>query len=112
MSRLQKHGMRFYLDDFGTGYSNFERIIELPIDIIKFDKSLTILSGRDTNSRDLVGSFSDIFTRANYQVLFEGVETEDDEQRCENMNARYLQGFKYSEPVPMMQLRRFLSKKE
>ncbi|MGN0412854.1 MAG: EAL domain-containing protein [Lachnospiraceae bacterium] len=111
MCRLQKHGIRFYLDDFGTGYSNFERIIELPVDIIKFDRSLTILSGRDANSRDLVGSFSDIFTRANYQVLFEGVETEDDEQRCENMNAQYLQGFKYSEPVPMMQLGRFLSKK-
>lgn len=111
MNRLQTNGVRFYLDDFGTGYSNFERIIELPIDIIKFDKSLTALSGKNANSRNLVGSFSDIFTRSNYQVLFEGVETEDDEMRCENMNALYLQGYKYSKPIPMMELRDFLPKR-
>ena len=42
MEKLQGLGIKFYLDDFGTGYSNFARIIGLPIDIIKFDRSLTI----------------------------------------------------------------------
>lgn len=108
MFELQKYGIIFYLDDFGTGYSNVERIIGLPIDIIKFDRSLTILSGKDETSRLIVSSFSNIFEKANYQVLFEGVEDDEDENRCLDMRADYLQGYKYSKPIPIEELGKFL----
>jgi len=111
IERLSSLGIKFYLDDFGTGYSNFERLIGLPIDIIKFDRSLTILSSKNEESEFMVGSFSEIFKKAEYQILFEGVEDETDEQRCINMNAQYLQGYKYSKPIPIEQLKDFLEKK-
>ena len=111
MDKLRSHGMKFYLDDFGTGYSNFERIIGLPIDTIKFDRSLTLLAGKDEESKYMVGSFSDIFKKSHYQVLFEGIEDEEDEQRCQEMQANYLQGFKYSKPIPIEQLEDFVPKK-
>lgn len=110
MADLQKLGIKFYLDDFGTGYSNFERIMQLPIDVIKFDRSLTVMAGKDEESRFMVGSFSDIFQKANYQILFEGVETENDEKQCMEMKATYLQGYRYSKPVPVEQLKTFLQK--
>ena len=44
----------------------------------------------------------------NVSVLYEGVEDDADEKRCRDMCASYLQGFKYSRPVPIEQLRRFL----
>ncbi len=110
MESLQGLGIKFYLDDFGTGYSNFERIIGLPIDIIKFDRSMTILASKNDESRFMVGSFSEIFKKADYQILFEGVEDENDEMQCINMDALYLQGYKYSKPIPMVQLTEFLSK--
>lgn len=110
ITSLQGLGIKFYLDDFGTGYSNFERLIGLPIDVIKFDRSLTILAGKNENARYMVGSFSDIFQKSNYQVLFEGVEDERDENQCRNMNALYLQGFKYSRPIPIEELSGFLKK--
>ena len=108
MDVLQNIGIKFYLDDFGTGYSNFARIIGLPIDIIKFDRSLTIMSRKSGNSKYMVGSFSDIFENSQYQILFEGVEDEEDERRCIEMNAQYLQGYKYSKPIPMRYLYSFL----
>ena len=108
MANLHKLGVKFYLDDFGTGYSSFERIIGLPIDIIKFDRSLTIMAGKDEGSRYLVGSFSDIFKKSGYQILFEGVEDDNDERICLEMNALFLQGYKYSKPVPIERLRDFL----
>lgn len=111
MLKLHDLGIKFYLDDFGTGYSNFERILGLPIDIIKFDRSLTIMSARDEKSRILVAGFTNIFKECNYQILFEGVEDEDDEKRCNSMNAMYLQGYKYSKPIPIEQLNVFLSRK-
>lgn len=111
MAKLHNFGIKFYLDDFGTGYSNFERIIGLPIDIVKFDRSLTIMAGKDEQSRYMVGRFSDIFDNSHYQVLFEGVEDEADETRCKDMNALYLQGYKYSKPIPIENLCEFLEKK-
>lgn len=110
MMQLQELGIKFYLDDFGTGYSNFERITSLPIDIIKFDRSLTILAEKSEESRFLVESFSDIFKKSNYQILFEGVEDDRNENHCKEMNASYLQGYKYSKPIPMEQLTNFLNK--
>jgi EAL domain-containing protein (putative c-di-GMP-specific phosphodiesterase class I) len=112
MSVLHSVGMMFYLDDFGTGYSNIERIIKLPIDIIKFDRSLTIMASNDENSKHIVEGFTDIFNKSDYKILFEGVETESDEQRCRNMNALYLQGYKYSKPIPIENLRDFLTKRD
>ena len=38
------------------------------------------------------------------------LETEGDEERCREMSASYLQGYKYSRPVPIAQLRNFLPK--
>lgn len=111
MKELQEQGIKFYLDDFGTGYSNFERIIGLPVDIIKFDRSLTLLAGKSDQSKFMVGSFSEIFKKADYQILFEGVEDEKDELQCMEMNALYLQGYRYSKPIPIEQLKNFLEKK-
>ena len=111
IERLQALGIKFYLDDFGTGYSNFERLIGLPIDIIKFDRSLTILAGKNDESQFMVGSFSEIFKKADYQILFEGVEDERDEKQCIDMNAQYLQGYRYSKPIPIEQLKDFLVRK-
>ena len=97
------------LDDFGTGYSNFERIMEIPFDIIKFDRSMLMESHRSTSSQYMVKTFANMFNDLRYAVLFEGVENDSDEDRCIMMKAQYLQGYKYSKPIPIEELRRFLS---
>lgn len=105
---LKKLGFKFYLDDFGTGYSNFDRILELPIDIIKFDKSLLTLSYTSKKCNYMVVNFSDIFKKIGYLTLFEGVETKDEESFCFKMQADYLQGYLYSKPIPIEKLNEFL----
>ncbi len=107
---LKQNGITFYLDDFGTGYSNFERIMELPFDIIKFDRSMVIASGEDTKSETMVSYLAHMFTDMDYTVLYEGVENENDENRCKEMCARYLQGYKYSKPIPIEQMTQFFEK--
>ena len=110
VEQLHREGIRFYLDDFGTGYSNMERIMELPFDIIKFDRTLVIASGTDERSEKIVENLANMFRDMDYAVLFEGVEDDGDEARCREMFATYLQGYKYSRPVPIEQLKRFLQK--
>ena len=110
IDELKEHGIKFYLDDFGTGYSNMERIMELPFDIIKFDRSLVLASGSDNRSEKMVGSLANMFKDLDYSVLYEGVENENDEEMCINMAASYLQGYKYSKPIPIIDLKNFFSK--
>lgn len=110
IKQLQDHGVKFYLDDFGTGYSNMERIMELPFDIIKFDRSLVIESSKSKDSEYMVNTFADMFRNLRYRVLYEGVEDEADEERCIQMYAQYLQGYKYSKPIAIERLRDFLVK--
>lgn len=105
---LKQMGILFYLDDFGTGYSNFERVLKLPIDIIKFDRSLVIMSNQDQNYKYMVKNFSETFNKIGYKILFEGIEDENDEKNCIGMNANYLQGYKYSRPIPINNLSEFL----
>ena len=104
ISELREKGIKFYLDDFGTGYSNLERIMGLPFDIIKFDRSLVIACGASERSHKFVRSMAGMLADLDYYVLFEGVEDAKDETMCEDMSASYLQGYKYSRPVPIEKL--------
>ena len=110
IDELKQKGVTFYLDDFGTGYSNMERILELPFDIIKFDRSMVVAAGESEKSLQVLGSLADLFSKQNYSVLYEGVEDEKDEQMCLALNASYLQGYKYSKPIPISELRNYLTK--
>ena len=111
VNELKEQGIKFYLDDFGTGYSNLERIMEVPFDIIKFDRSLVVASGENEKSEKMVGNLAHMFRDLNYSVLYEGVENDLDEKRCIDMSAVYLQGYKYSRPIPIEQLTEFFEKK-
>ena len=110
INELKDSGIKFYLDDFGTGYSNFERIMELPFDIIKFDRSLVIASSSDEKMREMVSHLAKMFSDMDYAVLYEGIEDEEDEARCIDMSAKYLQGYKYSKPIPIKQLTEYYVK--
>ncbi len=112
VEELRRFGIKFYLDDFGTGYSNFERIMELPFDIIKFDRSMVIESARTEEGAYMVATFAGMFRKLDYRVLFEGIESEEDEKRCIDMSAQYLQGYRYSMPVEIETLRNYLVTEE
>ena len=110
MNELRESGIMFYLDDFGTGYSNFERIMELPFDMIKFDRSMVNASRNSAKPITMVSHMAHMFEELDYSVLFEGVEDDNDEEMCTKMHARYLQGYKYSKPIPIEKLTEFFSK--
>ncbi len=104
---LKEKGITLYLDDFGTGYSSFDRIIEIPFDIIKFDRFLVVESANSDKNKIMVSYLAHMFTDLNYAVLYEGIENEDDQTRCMSMFASYLQGYKYSKPIPIERLTEF-----
>ena len=108
LSEFRKLGIKIYLDDFGTGYSNLERITKLPIDVVKFDRSLVVSSGKSTTTKFMLEGVSNIFSIVGYKLLYEGIEDMSDHERCIGMKAEYLQGFKYAKPLPIQDLEKFL----
>ena len=110
MAKLKEHGIKFYLDDFGTGFSNYERIMELPFDVIKFDRSLVNSCSINAKSEIMVKTLAKMFSRMRLSVLYEGVETQQDIEKCCNMSGEYLQGFYYSKPLPIKEMDKFFTK--
>jgi sensor c-di-GMP phosphodiesterase-like protein len=75
LSQLRARGIRVSLDDFGTGYSSLGRLQELPVDIIKVDK--TFVDGIATGDENLpiLNSIIDLAHNLGLNVTAEGVET-------------------------------------
>jgi EAL domain-containing protein (putative c-di-GMP-specific phosphodiesterase class I) len=84
--------------------------MELPFDIIKFDRSLVIACETDYKAQKMVYHLARMFSDMNYDVLYEGIETVEDEEKCMNMCARYLQGYKYSKPIPIERLTEYFER--
>lgn len=98
MKILKNMGVNFSLDDYGTGFSNLTLILQLPLDIIKIDKSLVwpYFNGTNLMLHNIVQMFKD----QNFKVLCEGVETREMVDALTEMGVDYLQGFYFSEPLP------------
>jgi len=77
IARLKEQGFRIALDDFGRGYCGFAYLSALPIDIIKIDSSLVDGLGHSGRSAIILDGIVDIAHRLGYQVVAEGVETQE-----------------------------------
>lgn len=107
MDALKKHKMTLYLDDVGTGYSNIDRIVKYDVDVVKFDRFFLLEAENNPKVALMMKHLSQAFKDLNYTLLYEGVETEENERLCLDCGAEYIQGFKYSKPLPMEEMRNF-----
>lgn len=112
MNVLKDHNMTLYLDDVGTGYSNIDRIVKYDVDVVKFDRFFLLEAENNPKVALMMKHLSQAFKDLNYTLLYEGVENEANENLCLNCGAEYIQGFKYSKPLPMEEMRVFFEKAE
>ena len=57
----------------------------------------------------MVDSLSNMFDILGYSILYEGIENKSDQDRCIKMKACYLQGYRYSKPIPIEELPKFIN---
>lgn len=104
---LTDMGYDFALDDYGTGYSNIHRILELPLRIIKIDKSL-VEGMKTSNGYTILKSTIDMLHNVNFKIIVEGVEDEEQFSKLEDMGADYIQGYYFSKPLPEKEFIHFI----
>ena len=98
IQELRQRGVRLAIDDLGTGYSSLTRLTELPVDILKIDRSFTAQIGRSPTVDAVVKAILSIAETLQFTVVAEGVETTDQEQQLERLGCTTVQGFLYSRP--------------
>ncbi|PRY14676.1 putative bifunctional diguanylate cyclase/phosphodiesterase [Kineococcus rhizosphaerae] len=88
------------VDDFGTGYSSLSRLVELPVAMVKVDKSLVAGVAHDLRRRALLDAVVTVAAGLDVQVIAEGIETADQAKAVLAAGCHYLQGFHCGAPEP------------
>lgn len=108
MRRLIDFGVSFSLDDFGTGHSNLNYIIDMPVEIVKFDREMTNAYFENSKAKYIMDAAMDMIHGMDLNIVSEGVETEDQLRVMEDLNINYIQGFLFSKPLPESEFLEFL----
>ncbi len=100
LEELKGMGVRLAIDDFGTGYSSLSYLRELPIDLLKIDKSFVDGIAVTTQRLALVEVIVRISRTLELTVIAEGIESEVQRDMLVSMGCRYGQGYLLAAPMP------------
>ncbi len=112
MEKLQAYGVSFSLDDFGTGYSNLNYILELPVQIVKFDRKMTMSYFDSEKGKMIMEAAIGMIKGMQMHTVAEGVEEKHQLDKLEQLNIDYIQGFYFSKPLPEEEFLELLRREE
>ena len=103
LHQLAALGVRLTLDDFGTGHSSMRRVVDLPIDTIKVDRSFVLHAEEPANSA-VIQTTAALAHALERSVSAEGVETEEAWHRVRALGCDVAQGYLLARPMPPCEL--------
>lgn len=93
LNELRKHGFSISMDDFGTGYSSISCLRDMPIDVLKLDKSFLNGIENDEKSRNIAKSIVSLAKSLDLIVIIEGVESKKQAELMKQFGCDLVQGF-------------------
>ncbi len=109
LKQLKNFGLRVLMDDFGVGYSNFNNIKNMPIDVLKIDKSFIDYIVDDEKSREIVKLLIDFARSLNLESIAEGVSTKEQVDILRKFKCDTIQGYYYSKPISWSEYEKLLT---
>lgn len=98
---LRRLGPKIALDDFGTGYSSLNYIKQLPLDIIKVDKTFIDDIVDDDYAKAFVKLIVELSKTIGTKICVEGVESREQYEVLSQIGVDYIQGYYFGKPVPV-----------
>ena len=112
MRRLMEYGVCFSLDDFGTGQSNLNYIVDMPVDIVKFDREMSQAFFQDEKAKYVMNAAMQMIHGMKLKIVSEGIETEEQYLAMEELSIDYIQGYYFSKPLPEAAFLAFLQSRQ
>lgn len=100
LSSFQSDGMQTSLDDFGAGSSLLNNIVDIPVNTIKLDKLFLTRCSSNARGTDFLREVVHLVKRLGYNVICEGIETEEQVQLLRSLDCDGAQGFWFSKAIP------------
>ncbi|WP_051705354.1 sensor domain-containing protein [Cupriavidus metallidurans] len=107
IAALRKLGVRLSIDDFGTGFSSLSRLMQLPVDEIKLDRSFLVDLENSEATRTLVEAVIRIGRARDLNVVAEGVTSALQRQFLLDQGCHVGQGFLFAQPLPAASIERW-----
>ncbi len=101
---LRDRGLKLAIDDFGAGYSSLWRLRELPVQVIKVDRSFLQGVPEDRQSTAIFSAMLRLADACGCDVVAEGVESVEQAAFLVAQGCRLAQGYQLGRPVPAAEL--------
>ena len=98
---FQLHGIKTAMDDFGSGYSVLNTIVDIPVDVIKIDRGFITSCLETDRGIYFLKHLIDMIRNLGYQIICEGVETDEQIEILRQIGCDEIQGYWYSKPLKM-----------
>jgi EAL domain-containing protein (putative c-di-GMP-specific phosphodiesterase class I) len=105
---LKALGVQLAIDDFGTGYSSLAYLKQMPVDVLKVDRTFVAGLGSDAGDTAIVASVVNLAHTFGLHAVAEGVETAEQHDHLRILGCDLAQGFHWSRPVPADAFRRLV----
>ena len=97
--QIRSIGIKVAMDDFGVGNSNFSNLKDIPIDILKIDRSFIIDLEYNNKTNIVVKSVVELAKYLGLEVVCEGVENKNQLNILKDMGCEVVQGYVFSKPI-------------
>ena len=108
IERLRAYGVHFSLDDFGTGHSNLNYIVDMPVNIVKFDKEMINSYFENGKAKYVMEAAMHMIQGMNLKIVSEGIEDEMQYNKMYALGINYVQGYYFSKPLPQDEFIKYL----
>lgn len=98
LNKLSRAGLSFSLDDYGTGYSNMKRVIQLPLKIVKLDKSF-VDEQHNPKMWIFLQNTVKMLKDMKMEIVVEGIETQEMVDAFSDLKCDFIQGYFFSKPI-------------
>ncbi len=100
LHELKDAGFKIAIDDFGTGYSSLSYLTQLPIDILKIDKSFVFELAQREQLQAICKTILTLAQNLQMNVVAEGIEDEASMQILTEFGCEWGQGYLICKPIP------------
>ncbi len=109
---LRDRGIRLSIDDFGTGYSSLGYLQQLPVDILKIDRSFIANIHHSPQQYGIVETIIHLAAHLNIQVIAEGIEQFSQLESLAQLGCEFGQGFLFARPLSASQFSQYLRNRD